>query len=42
MCRDGKIFEVHAGNMDVKGNSGKVLDGNVECYCKLEEGQSIL
>ena len=34
MCRDGKIFEVHAENMDVKGSSGEVLDGNVECVTR--------
>ena len=31
MCRGGKSFEMHAGNMGVKGNSDKVSDGNVEC-----------
>ena len=28
MGRGWKRFEVHARNMDIKGDSGKVLDGN--------------
>lgn len=30
MSRGWKSFKVHAGNMDVKGNSGEVSDGNKE------------
>lgn len=28
--RGWKSFEVHAGNVDVEGDSGKVSDGNEE------------
>lgn len=30
MDRGWKSFEVHAGNVDVEGDSGKVSDGNEE------------